>query len=106
MTDYRQLLACSDAELARVDPLVMNLLVARSIPGLADLDIPRYQSQADQWAEDVRRRLPAAEKVFRRTPRDWKDDVNFFRLGVLCGYLEHEAGIAYNEDQRYVTAVY
>jgi hypothetical protein len=29
MTDYRQLLACSDAELARVDPLVMNLLVSR-----------------------------------------------------------------------------
>ncbi len=105
MTDYRQLLACSDAELARVDPLIMNLLVAKSIPSLADLEIPRYQRQADQWAEDVRRRLPSAEKVFRRTPKDWKDDVNFFRLGVLCGYLEHEAGIAYNEDQRTATTV-
>lgn len=48
MTDYRQLLACSDGELARVDPLVMNLLVAKSIPSLADLDIARYQKQADQ----------------------------------------------------------
>jgi len=105
VTDYRQLLACSDAELARVDPLIMNLLVAKSIPSLADLEIPRYQRQADQWAEDVRRRLPSAEKVFRRTPKDWKDDVNFFRLGVLCGYLEHEAGIAYNEDQRTATTV-
>jgi hypothetical protein len=38
--DYRQLLARSDAELASVDPLVMNLLVARSIPSLADLDVP------------------------------------------------------------------
>lgn len=106
MTDYRQLLACSNDELARVDPLVMNLLVAKSIPSLTDLDIARYQKMADQWAEDVRRRLPGAEKVFWRSPQDWKNDVNFFRLGVLCGYLEHEAGIAYNEDQRNATAVY
>lgn len=42
MTDYRQLLACSEAEIARIDPLVMNLLVARSLPSLAHLDISRY----------------------------------------------------------------
>ena len=54
MTDYRQLLACSDVELARVDPLVMNLLVAKSIPSLADLDIARYQKLADQWADGIR----------------------------------------------------
>lgn len=100
MTDYRQMLACSDEELGRVDPLVMNLLVAKSIPSLAGLDLPRYQRQADQWADDVRKRLPKAEKVFWQTPCDWKDDINFFRLGVLCGYLEYEVGIAYNEDQR------
>jgi hypothetical protein len=105
VTDYRELLGYSDVELARVDPLVMNLLVARSIPSLCDLDIPRYQQVACEWAEDVRRRLPAAERVFWRTPQDWKNDVNFFRLGVLCGYLENEAGIAYNEDQRYVTEI-
>jgi len=106
VTDYRQFLACSDSEWARVDPLVVNLLVAQSIPSLADLNIPGYQRLADQWAEEVRRRLPKAEKVFWRTPQDWKDDVNFFRLGVLCDYLEHEAGIAYIEDQRYATAIY
>ncbi len=83
----------------------MNLLVARSIPGLADLDIPRYQTQVDRWVEDIRQRLLAAEEVFWRTPWDGKNDVNFFRLGVLRGYLEHEAGIAYIEDQRYATAV-
>ncbi len=100
MTDYRQLLACAEEQLACTDPVQMNLLVAKSIPSLADLDIPRYQQLADRWAEDVRQRLPAAEQVFRRTPGEWKNDVNFFRLGVLCGYLEYEAGIAYNEDQR------
>jgi hypothetical protein len=44
--------------------------------------------------------------VFRRTPQDWKNDVNFFRLGVLCGYLEHEAVIVCNEVQRTATEVY
>ena len=78
----------------------MNLLVAKSVPSLADLDLSRYQQQADQWAHDVRQRLPAAEQTFRQTPWEWRDDVNFLRLGVLCGYLEYEAGIAYNEDQR------
>ena len=67
MTDYRQLLACSDAELARVDPLVMNLLVAKSIPSLADLDIARYQRLADQWADGIRSRLPKAERIFQKT---------------------------------------
>ena len=84
MTDYRQLLACSDDELARVDPLVMNLLVAKSIPSLADLDIARYQKMADQWADNIRTRLPRAERIFQKTPGDWKNDVRFLRLAVLC----------------------
>ncbi len=100
MTDYGQMLVCAAEEFPRVDPLVMNLLVAKSIPSLAALDIPHYQRQADWWAEEVRRRLRGAEEVFWRTPWEWKNDVNFFRLGVLCGYLEYEAGITYNEDQR------
>jgi len=79
----------------------MNLLVAKSIPSLANLDIAHYQQLADQWAEEVQQRLPRAEKVFWRSPWEWKNDVNFFRLGVLHGYLEHQAGIAYNEDQRH-----
>lgn len=48
MRDYRQLLALSDDELAQVDPLVMNLLVAKGIPSLAHLDIGRYQRIRDE----------------------------------------------------------
>ena len=106
MTDYRQLLAYADADLARVDPLVMNLLVAKSIPCLSELDIPFYERMADQWVEDIQQRLPAAERVFQLTPQIWKNDVNFFRLGVLCGYLEHDIGVAYNEDQQYLNDIF
>jgi Transglutaminase-like superfamily len=105
VADYRQLLACSDAELARVDPLVMNLLVAQGIPSLADLDITRYQERADQWADGIRARLPMAERVFRRTPGDWKNDVRFLRLAVLCEYVDRDLGIGYRADQKDLTAV-
>ncbi len=98
--DYRALLGLSDLDLATVDPLEMNLLVARSIPGLAELEIAPYQEQADAWAEEVRQRLPAAEEVFWQTPWQWKNDVRFFRLGVLCGFVDVELGIAYHEEQR------
>lgn len=100
MTDYGRLLACSDEELAHVDPLKMNLLVAKSVPCLAGLDIDLYREQADRWAADVQQWLPIAEREFHQTPEKWKNDINFFRLGVLCRYLEFDAKIACNEDQR------
>jgi len=103
--DYRQLLALSDDELAQVDPLVMNLLVARDIPSLAHLNIGRYQQMRDEWAEGVRKRLPHADKVFARDPGAWKNDINFLRLGVLCEYLADVVGIAYIEEQRELKTV-
>lgn len=105
MADYLRLLGLSDDEFLRVDPVVLNLLVAKSIPSLADLDISRYQRLADEWAAAVRVRLPAAERVFRQTPWEWGNDVNFFRLGVLCEFLECEAELAYNEEQREAVSV-
>jgi hypothetical protein len=105
VTDYRQLLGCSDAELGRVDPLVVNLLVAKSIPSQADLDIARYQKLADQWADGIRSRLPRAERVFQETPGDWKNDIRFLRLAVLCEYVDRDLGIRYREDQKDLAAV-
>ncbi len=105
MAEYLRLLAYSDAELNRVDPVEMNLLVAKSIPSLANLDIPHYQRLADEWANAVRVRLPGAERVFHETPWDWDNDINLFRLGVVHGFLENEMGIAYKEDQRNVTSI-
>jgi hypothetical protein len=104
-TDYRQLLACSDAESHRVDPLVSNLLVARSIPALAHLDIPRYQRWADERAAEIKAWLPQTERQFRNDPGYFRNDINFFRLGGLHHFLEKRVGIAYREDQRNVTSI-
>ncbi len=100
MAEYLRLLALSDDELRRADVVEMNLLVAKSIPSLADLDIPRYQRLADEWAEAIRARLPKAERMFQQSPQNWKNDVNFFRLGVMHQFVECELGIEYIDAQR------
>jgi hypothetical protein len=94
-----------DEPLARVDPLRMNLLVARGIPALAHLDSASYQRTADQWADDIRRCLVKDEPAFYHSPEAWKNDLAFFRLGVLCWYVDEVLGIHYREDQRDLKAV-
>ncbi len=55
---------------------------------------------ANEWAEAVKSRLTRVEPIFHQSPDGWKNDINLFRLGVLCEYLECEVGIEYNEEQR------
>jgi hypothetical protein len=57
--NVEQFLALSDEELSRIDPVVMNLVVAKGIPALAGLDIGRYVRLADEWAADLRARMLA-----------------------------------------------
>jgi len=91
--------------LREVDPLEMNLLVAQALPELSDLEIGLYRQRADQWAEDIRQRLTDFEAEFHRSPRDWKDDIRFFRLGVLCWYVVEILGVKYREEQRELRSV-
>jgi hypothetical protein len=89
-----------------VDPLEMNLAVARGIPSLSHLDVGRYRAAADHWAAEVRKALAAAESEFHKTPQDWKNDIHFFRLGVLCWYVDEVLGIRYREDQKDLEQVF
>jgi hypothetical protein len=92
----------SESELAATDPVEMNLLVAKGIPALAGLEIPPYQRQVDEWATEIKRRLPNLERHFHRTPGDWDHDINLFRLGVVCQFVDKDLGIRYKEEQKYV----
>jgi hypothetical protein len=97
--------ALSDEALLRVDPMEMNLSVARGVSNLAALDIAPYKACVDEWADDIRARLPKAERNFHRCPSHWKNDLAFFRLGVLCWYVDEVLGIRYREDQRDLAVV-
>lgn len=100
-----ELVGRPSCELHGVDPLEMNLLVAQALPAFAGLDIASYQKLADEWADDFRRQLPGFEAAFHETPHDWKNDIRFFRLGVLCWYVTEVLGVRYREDQREVTSI-
>ena len=102
---YLDLVGMSNEELTHIDPVEMNLLVARSIPSLSKLDIGFYQRNWDEWAAGVRARMPGAEKVFRRSPEAWKGDIRFFRLATLCEHLDCTVGVGYKEEHKYAKAV-
>ena len=93
-----QFLSMSSEELRRTDPLVMNLVVAKGIPSLANLDIGQYAALADEWATDIRQRLPGMEPHFHRSPQDWKNDIRFFRLGIVCWYVDEVLKVTYPDE--------
>jgi hypothetical protein len=97
---FGSLLGMENPELAQVDPLAINLHVARGIPQLSHLKIEDYQSLADDWAAGVRRLIGELEHHFYRQPGDFKNDLSFFRLGVLCQYVAINLGIGYIEEQK------
>lgn len=93
-------------ELATVDPLAMNLIVAKGIPVLGDLRIAKYQRLLNLWTADFAQRcLPYWEQFFHEAPAEWRDDLRYFRLGMICQYLEQEARIEYKRDQRHLTSI-
>ena len=96
-----QLLAMQPNELAAVDPLAMNLIVAKGIPALAHIEIRCYQDIVNGWVTDFAHRcLPRWESYFYETPQEFDNDIRYFRLGMVCQYLELDVGIQYNRDQR------
>lgn len=92
-----QLMALSDADLEKVDIVEMSVAVAREIPGLENLDYDHYKKIVDAWTDEFRRWMPAAEVNFRKSPQVWRNDINFFRLGLVATYLTRERGIRYGK---------
>ena len=105
MSDEKHILGFTDAELARIDPVSLNLRVAIGVPQLADLNIARYQGIVDGWTNEVSGWFKHFESQFHENPVSWRNDIHFFNLGVLCRYVENRLGIQYKEDQRDLKSV-
>ena len=104
--ETRHIIAMTESELSAIDPLAMNLIVAKGIDSLADLDIAHYQSIVNSWTNDFRNRcLPYWEQFFHEAPDDFGNDIRFFRLGMVCQYLDLEVGISYHPEQRELTSI-
>jgi len=98
-------LALLDRELEEADLVALNLCIARGVPLLEDLDIVSRCRTVDEWAGQFSTDLPGMERVFYRAPGKYKNDVRFFRVGMLAGFLGRRIGIRYIESQKSVTSV-
>lgn len=60
------LVVLGDKQLAELDPAATSLLVAREMPEVQGLDVPRYQRIINRWADEFQRTcLPRWEREFR-----------------------------------------
>ena len=101
-----QLLDLTDEELERTDLVAMNIIVAKGIPSLKELDIEHYCRIVDEWTEQFRNDLLGMERRFHATPQNWKNDIRFFRIGMLQGFLGHIIGIKYVEKHKDAKTIY
>jgi hypothetical protein len=92
------LASMTDAQLARVDPLVMNLIVARGIPALEHLDINRYAKIVDDWATRIDAANKSAEPYSKGEPA-YLVSREFWMAGGMAVMLAGPAfGIRYTRE--------
>jgi hypothetical protein len=102
---WEEMMAWDGGRLARTDPAVLNLEVAKGISELNDLKVAPYCQLLDQAIAGFSRWLPQAEREFYADPQGWDNDLVAFRLGMLCQYIEQVLGIHYNEDQKHASKI-
>ena len=73
--------------------------------GAESINYNHYREIVDAWTDQFSRWLASSEYEFRKTPYKWKNDIDFFRLGMLAQFLDQGIGIAYNQEQKYVKAI-
>jgi len=98
-------LALPDQELEKADLVALNLCIARGVPSLEELDIVSHCRTVDKWARQFSTDLLGMERGFHRAPVKYKNDIRFFRVGMLAGFLGRRIGIRYIESQKSATSV-
>ena len=95
----RDLVAMSDAELEAMDPLVMNMVVAKGVPELAGIDFASYAKVVDGWAERIGMGVRFGEVEAARTSPAYKADPDIWRAGSMAIALAStDVGIGYSRD--------
>lgn len=95
----RDLVAMSDAELEAMDPLVMNMVVAKELPDLTGIDFAKYAKVVDGWAERIGKGLALSEAQESLTSPAYKADPDIWRAGGMAIALASpQLGIAYTRD--------
>lgn len=92
------LMALSDDELEAIDPLVINMIVAKELPELVDIDFEKYVRIVDAWARRIGDGLAGAE-ANGGTDASYEVDPNIWRAGGMAiAVAGHSIGITYSRD--------
>lgn len=95
----RDLVAMTDAELEAMDPLVMNMVVAKGVPDLVGIDFAKYAKVVDGWAERIGQGVRVGEADAARTSPAYKADPDIWRAGSMAIALAStDVGIGYSRD--------
>jgi hypothetical protein len=102
-TSYYDLLAMTPEELAKVDLALMNLLCAKGLPGVENLDIPGVLKQLDEWGAKVK--LETERHLYRvKDPRYAEHYANSearLRAEFTVQCLQEDCAVRYNPDRIY-----
>jgi len=91
-----ELMALTDEELGKVDPLIVNLAVARGIPEFADLDVDRYSRTLDEWAATIRFDTERHWYRFQNDPAAFNDSEAEYRICWLASDINAVFKIDYD----------
>jgi hypothetical protein len=85
-----------DADLARVDIGVANLLCALGLPGAGTIEIDESRRTLDQWAARVRDETSRLGYLFQRQLKSYLNSEAYFRMMVLVTVLQRDLGVHYS----------
>jgi hypothetical protein len=92
----KELLALDDAALNSMDPIEVDLAVARSIPECASLDVARYVHTVDQWAEHIRWETDRHHHRFYEDPGGFNNSLAYFKALAMVTVIAQDFGVRYD----------
>lgn len=78
------------------DTAKLNLMCAQGLPGTEDLDIDKYMSTLDKWAEHVKKVTEKNIYKYHKDPADFYNSEAYFKMLLLVCTLQEDFNIKYN----------
>lgn len=95
----KELLVIPPDQLEGVDLAVMNLLCAEGLRGSEDLDVQQCLDRLGAWALHVEQETKRNFHHFLERPKEFKNSLPYYRLGMLGTVLAEDLQIQYSPER-------
>jgi hypothetical protein len=95
-TNFPELCALSDSELAHCDIALVDLLCAEGLQGSEQIDVPTALAQLDLMAERIRIETARHRYRFHQHPEEFNNSEGYFQMMLLVTVLQQDFGLRYN----------